>query len=285
MSYKKRNLKFQFSLKEGAFDDKGNNILTLDNIKSTVAIDANGGVDGTSLEAMVWGLNMEKMALISYKGIQGNGAMKNMLKVWAEEEPIFVGSITNCIADMSQMPYAPLQISARAAGFEQSIKSSNFTADGATSAVDIITAIAKPLGYTVVNRGVTTMISDPHYSGDPISQIHACAHAAGIETDFRLGYIYIWPTGKFIDEVMPYVAPGNGLFGYPIFNGNGIKLSCEYSSQIQRGRKISIETSLPHATGEYAIQKTSHKLSSWVKDGQWTTTVDASLLDSLGVRN
>lgn len=73
MTYKKRSLKFQFTLKSGKFDDFGNEILTIDNIKAEVEVGAFGGVSGTTLEARVYGLSEEKMALLSYKGIQING--------------------------------------------------------------------------------------------------------------------------------------------------------------------------------------------------------------------
>ncbi len=60
------------------------------------------------------------MALLSYKGIQLNGAKQNMMKVWADDRPVFFGSITNCFADLNQMPDAPLIISAFSTGFDQS---------------------------------------------------------------------------------------------------------------------------------------------------------------------
>jgi len=277
MTYKQRKLKFQFTLKEGAFDDQGNNILTFDNIKAEVQVGAYGGVSGTSLEAKVYGLGIDRMALLSYKGIQYDGAKQNMMKVWADDKPIFIGSITNCFADFNQMPDAPLMISAFSTGYDQSIKTAPFTKEGVASVAEIITTIAAGINYNVVNNGVLLQIENPYFEGDPIAQISKCAYAAGIEIDFRLGTIYIWPQGGSVDEVKPYISPENGLIGYPVFSNYGINFQCQYSELILRGRKIQLETSLPNGSGVYTIQSATHFLSTWTEGGPWTTLAWASM--------
>ena len=147
MTYKKRTLKFQFTLKDGAFDESGNNILTIDNIKAEIEIGAYGGISGTTLEARGFGLSIENMALLSYKGIQLNGAKQNMMKVWADDRPVFFGSITNCFADLNQMPDAPLIISAFSTGFDQSITAPPFSKEGIASVAEIITTIAASIRW------------------------------------------------------------------------------------------------------------------------------------------
>ncbi len=277
MTYKKRSLKFEFTLKEGAFDESGNNILTIDNIKAEVEIGAYGGISGTSLEARVFGLSIDNMALLSYKGIQLNGARQNMMKVWADGRPVFFGSITNCFADLNQMPDAPLIISAFSTGFEQSITAAPFSKEGVASVSEIITTIAASIGYTVVNNGVLAKLENPYFEGNPIAQIQQCAHAAGIEIDFRLGAIYIWPQGGSIDDTIPLVSPQHGLIGYPVFSNYGINFQCQYSDLILRGRKVQLETSLPNGSGVYTVQSAIHHLSTWTEGGPWATIVWASI--------
>ncbi|EBG0050132.1 hypothetical protein VQ196_000156 [Salmonella enterica] len=277
MTYKKRSLKFEFTLKEGAFDESGNNILTIDNIKAEVEIGAYGGISGTTLEARVFGLSIDNMALLSYKGIQLNGAKQNMMKVWADGRPVFFGSITNCFADLNQMPDAPLIISAFSTGFDQSITAAPFSKEGVASVAEIITTIAASIGYTVVNNGVLAKLENPYFEGNPITQIQQCAHAAGIEIDFRLGAIYIWPQGGSIDETIPLVSPQHGLIGYPVFSNYGINFQCQYSDLILRGRKVQLETSLPNGSGVYTVQSAIHHLSTWTEGGPWSTIVWASI--------
>lgn len=277
MTYKKRTLKFQFTLKDGAFDESGNNILTIDNIKAEIEIGAYGGITGTTLEARVYGLSIDNMALLSYKGIQLNGAKQNMMKVWADERPVFFGSITNCFADLNQMPDAPLIISAFSTGFDQSITAAPFSKEGVASVNEIITTIAASIGYTVVNNGVLSKLENPYFEGNPIAQIQQCAHAAGIEIDFRLGAIYIWPQGGSIDDTIPLISPQHGLIGYPVFSNYGINFQCQYSDMILRGRKIQLETSLPNGSGVYTVQSAVHHLSTWSEGGPWSTIVWASI--------
>lgn len=277
MTYKKRTLKFQFTLKDGAFDESGNNILTIDNIKAEIEIGAYGGITGTTLEARVYGLSIDNMALLSYKGIQLNGAKQSMMKVWADDRPVFFGSITNCFADLNQMPDAPLIISAFSTGFDQSITAAPFSKEGVASVNEIITTIAASIGYTVVNNGVLAKIENPYFEGNPIAQIQQCAHAAGIEIDFRLGAIYIWPQGGSIDDTIPLISPQHGLIGYPVFSNYGINFQCQYSDLILRGRKIQLETSLPNGSGVYTVQSAVHHLSTWSEGGPWSTIVWASI--------
>ncbi|MDK9362486.1 hypothetical protein [Lelliottia wanjuensis] len=277
MTYKKRTLKFEFTLKDGAFDESGNNILTIDNIKAEIEIGAYGGITGTTLEARVYGLSIDNMALLSYKGIQLNGAKQNMMKVWADDRPVFFGSITNCFADLNQMPDAPLIISAFSTGFDQSITAAPFSKEGVASVNEIITTIAASIGYTVVNNGVLAKLENPYFEGNPISQIQQCAHAAGIEIDFRLGAIYIWPQGGSIDDTIPLISPQHGLIGYPVFSNYGINFQCQYSDLILRGRKIQLETSLPNGSGVYTVQSAVHHLSTWTEGGPWSTIVWASI--------
>ncbi|MFU2148252.1 hypothetical protein ACM55O_18260 [Hafnia paralvei] len=277
MTYKKRTLKFEFTLKDGAFDESGNNILTIDNIKTEIEIGAYGGITGTTLEARVYGLSINNMALLSYKGIQLNGAKQNMMKVWADDRPVFFGSITNCFADLNQMPDAPLIISAFSTGFDQSITAAPFSKEGVASVNEIITTIAASIGYTVVNNGVLAKLENPYFEGNPISQIQQCAHAAGIEIDFRLGAIYIWPQGGSIDDTIPLISPQHGLIGYPVFSNYGINFQCQYSDLILRGRKIQLETSLPNGSGVYTVQSAVHHLSTWTEGGPWSTIVWASI--------
>lgn len=277
MTYKKRTLKFEFTLKDGAFDESGNNILTIDNIKAEIEIGAYGGITGTTLEARVYGLSIDNMALLSYKGIQLNGAKQNMMKVWADDRPVFFGSITNCFADLNQMPDAPLIISAFSTGFDQSITAAPFSKEGVASVNEIITTIAASIGYTVVNNGVLAKLENPYFEGNPISQIQQCSHAAGIEIDFRLGAIYIWPQGGSIDDTIPLISPQHGLIGYPVFSSYGINFQCQYSDLILRGRKIQLETSLPNGSGVYTVQSAVHHLSTWTEGGPWSTIVWASI--------
>lgn len=284
MTYKKRSLKFEFKLKSGAFDDKGNDTLTIDNVKAEVEVGAYGGDPGTNLEARVFGLSLDLMSTLSYKGVQWNGAQQNMMKVWADGNPIFFGSITNCFADMNQMPDAPLIVSAFATGFDQSITAPPFSARGSVDAADIITSIAKSIGFTVVNNGVSYPLLNPYFDGNPIEQIIKVSKACGFNIDTRIGVIYIWPQTGAVDDVKPLVSKETGLMGYPIFNNYGVNFQSIFSNLFVLGRRIQLNTELKNASGIYTIVAAKHHLSTWTEGGPWSTIVQASSAQLSAVR-
>lgn len=43
----------------------------------------------------------------------------------------------------------------------------------------------------------------------------------------------------------------------------------QFSTLLTIGRKVQIETSLPHANGIYKLTSVNHELSSWINDGPW----------------
>jgi len=279
MTYKKRSLKFQFTLKDGAFDEKGNDTLTIDNIKAEVEMGAYGGVAGSEMNARVFGLSLPNMALLSYKGRQLSSIKQNMIKVWANDEPLFLGAITNCFPDMNQMPESPLILNAFATGFEQTVNASPFSAEGSVDVATAINSIAKTINYTVVNNGVTEKLSGAYFRGDPISQIKQICSAAGINHDVRLGVVYIWPPGGRVDDVMPYVSKNNGLIGYPVPSGYGMSFNTIFSNLFCLGRRVKLDTELPNASGVYTVISAKHHLSTWTEGGPWYTSVYGASTD------
>lgn len=277
MTYKKRNLKFQFKLSSGAFDENGNDVLTLDNVKAEVQVASYGSLSANTLDARVYGLSLKHMALIGYKGVQYGITTQNMMKVWANEVSIFEGSIGWSFTDLNEAPDAPLIIQATSTGYAQSIQAADFSKSGEVKVSEIIASIASLIGYTIViSPSVTEVEKNPHYSGNYVDQILNCARSHNLLTDFRLGVVTIWKSGDAIDDQIPYVSPQTGLIGYPRFNGWGLEFTTTFSPLLILGRDVHIETSLPNASGRYSINAALHHLSSWMEGGPWITTCSAS---------
>lgn len=272
MTYQKRRLKFQFKLSSGAFDENGNDTLTIDNIKASVNVGGYGGVSGTVLNAEVYGLGLERMAMLSFKGIQYERTIQNMMKVWANDELIFTGSIGSCYTDLGRMPDAPLIIQATSTGYDQSVPVKDFHVQGDAKVADIISSIAKIIGYqAVIGDSVNDVEADPFYTGNYIEQITACARAHNLNWDFRNGTIYVWKEGDTIDKTVPLVSAKSGLIGYPIFNGWGVTITTMFSSLLVRGRNLQLQTDLPNASGLYGINNSQYILSTWQEGGPWFT--------------
>lgn len=272
MTYKHRNLKFQFGLSSGQFNDEGASILTLENVKAEVQVAAFGGLSANTLDAKIYGMSLKNMGLIGYKGVQYGVVTQNSVKVWAEDVALFSGTIGWAYVDANQMPDAPLIIQASTTGYAQSEPVVDFSQQGIVKIADIITAMANYIKLTVViHADVNGVEKDPHYTGNTIDQIRTCATNNGLLIDIRLGAIFVWPEGKSVDNNVPYVSKETGLLGYPRFDGWGLEFTTMFSPLLIQGRDVQVQTDLPNASGVYNINSAVHHLSSWIEGGPWMT--------------
>lgn len=279
MTYKKRSLKFQFKLSSGSFDDKNKmDMLTIENAKAEVQVAALGSLSANTMDAKVYGLSLKNMAAIGYKGTQYGITTQNMMKVWADDTPIFEGSIGWSFVDANEMPDAPLIINASSTGYAQSVEAAPFNKAGVVKVADVISSIAVLAGYSVrISPEVNEVENNPFYKGNYIDQIRDCCRAHDLLFDIRLGVIFVWKEGDAIDESIPFVSPRTGLLGYPRFNGWGIEFNTTFSPLLILGRDVQLETDLPNASGKYRINSAVHHLSTWMEGGPWMTQCSASL--------
>lgn len=285
MTYQRRELEVEFTLKSGTFDQQNGNVLTAKNMKCEMSISAFGGVTGTTMDMSLWGLSLDHMAKLTAKAQRYIAQEQNLIKIVANGETVFTGTITASRINLNQMPDAPIEITANAVGYERTIPCSPTSVAGSTSVASLISSIATKVGLKFVNIDVTAKAQNAHYSGNAIQQIQAIATDYDFYADIDIGIVSIYTNQKSIDDVIPLISPEHGLLGYPIFYDVGINFRCVFSSAIRVGRNVRLETSLPNGSGEYQItQGTTHYLSSFVEGGPWETMVVAYPLANLGVQ-
>ncbi|HDJ1441596.1 TPA: hypothetical protein PPN70_004045 [Serratia rubidaea] len=275
MSYKKRSITVEFTLVEGRdFDKKGGNILTISNARAYINLAAYGGIAGTQITLYLWGLVPEQMAALSYKGIWIDGAKMNLVRVWADDRLLFEGFISDAYADYNQAPEVPLIITANMMFYLRAKKVSPFSARGAVTIDDIIMPMASSVGLKYENQGVQRSLADPYFQGNITQQMLEAARSVDAEIDVNVEKVTIWPKGKPRNEPELLVSPEHGLIGYPIFTNAGLSITTVFSADIFIGRKISLMTMLPNATGKYSVLGAVHTLTSWVEGGQWSTSCE-----------
>lgn len=284
MTYKKRILKFQFTLTDQVFDGaqgpSTDNVLTIDNAKAVVEYNGYGGSALTTLSCQVYGLNLSSMAKLSYAGNLRGKTKNNYLKVWAQDELIFAGTITFATTDFNEAPDAPLVIEAHAVGAERSLPSLPFSREGSIDVIEAIRSISNPLGIMVsVLEDISFPLSNPYVVGDPISQIIQLAKMAKLNIDCSTGIVRIWSRKGSWDDIVPFVSKDNGLIGYPTWTRDGLYLTTMFSSNLIAPRKMKLETELPGASGMYVINTVKHVLSSWVEGGPWFSFVVANQIE------
>lgn len=274
MSYQQRKIMIEFTLAEGKkFDDRGN-VLTIQNARCYVSLAAYGGIAGTQVTLYLWGLIPQQMAALSYKGIWIDGAKPNRVRVWAGDRQIFEGFISDAYADYNQAPDVPLIITANMMFYLRAKKVSPFSAEGAVAIDDILMPLASAVGLKYENQGVQRSLPDPYFQGDITQQMLEAARAVDAEIDINVEQVTIWPKGAPRKEPTLLVSPQHGLIGYPTFTNVGLSITTLFSADIFIGRKLSLETSLPNASGQYAVIGAVHTLTSWVEGGQWSTACD-----------
>lgn len=283
MTYQRRELEVEFTLKSGTFDQQNGNVLRVKNMKCEMSISAFGGVTGTTLDMSLWGLSLDHMSKLTSKAQRFISQEQNLIKVVANGETVFLGTITASRVNLNQMPDAPIEITANAVGYERTITCTPTSVQGVTDVASLVQTIASKVGLKFVNVDVKIKAQNVHYSGNAIQQIQTIANDYDFYADVDIGTVYIYTSQNAIDAVMPFVSPQQGLLGYPIFYDIGINFRCMFSSSIRVGRKVRLETSLPNGSGEYLItQGTTHYLSSYVEGGPWETMVVAYALENLG---
>lgn len=274
MSYQQRKIMVEFTLAEGKkFDDRGN-ILTIQNARCYVSLAAYGGIAGTQITLYLWGLIPQQMAALSYKGIWIDGAKPNRVRVWAGDRQVFEGFISDAYADYNQAPDVPLIITANMMFYLRAKKVSPFSAEGTVAIDDILIPLASAVGLKYENQGVQRSLPDPYFQGDITQQMLEAARAVDAEIDINVEQVTIWPKGTPRKEATLLVSPQHGLIGYPTFTNVGLSITTLFSADIFIGRKLSLETSLPNASGQYAVIGAVHTLTSWVEGGQWNTACD-----------
>lgn len=270
--YKQRSLRFEFVNNTEAFDEGGNNTISLSNVKSTVSCQSSGNLFGTQVSVNIFGLSIDLLAALSAKamGNFGPDTAQISMKIFVDNTAIFVGYMNSSIANMNSAPNSSLIINATANTDLQNKVARPFSLSGATSVVDIISSICKAAGYSPIINGLEgIMVSNPHYEGSVFDQLQKVCDDLQVSMSVAPPTISFWPQKGQKDSIKPLISPEHGLIGYPIFSNGGVMFQAQFSSLLTTGRAVHLETSLPHASGDYQLTSVTHELSSWVEDGPW----------------
>ncbi|HEM8611050.1 TPA: hypothetical protein U2Q68_000782 [Citrobacter amalonaticus] len=269
--YNQRSLRFEFTNETSSFDKKGNNTISISEVRSTVSFQSAGNLFGTQVNVSLFGLSMELLASLSSKamGLFGSDTERISMKIYVGETAIFVGYMTSSIANMTA-PNSALMITATANADLQNKPSPPFSFNGATPVTSVITAICKAAGYSPYITGLDGIVAtNPHYEGSIFNQLEKLCDDFEIAMSVASPTITFWPQKEKKDDVIPLISPEYGLIGYPIFSNGGVMFQTQFSTLLTTGRNVKLTTSLPHASGTYNLTSVSHELSSWMPDGPW----------------
>ncbi|HEE0108300.1 TPA: hypothetical protein R6W23_004426 [Citrobacter gillenii] len=274
--YKKHLLRFEFTNKTGEFDSKGNNKISISNVKATVTLNSVVGMTGTTADFSIYGLGVERLADLSGKanGIVSPEEQVINVDIFADDSLVFSGGMNSSIANMNSAPESSLMVTATANAELQSKVASPFSARGPQKLTDVINSICTAAGYEAAFNSVKGMTTSgsPHLEGSVFDQLHQACSGYGLAMSVTPpNKIEFWPSDKVRDDVIPFISKEYGLIGYPVFSNGGIMFQTQYSSLLIIGRFIDMKTELPHASGRYKLTSVRHELSSWDPSGSWHT--------------
>ncbi|MGV3346426.1 hypothetical protein ACGVWS_12045 [Enterobacteriaceae bacterium LUAb1] len=271
--YSKKELRYEFSLSNGVFDESGNNKISVNNVKSSFRMGSYGNYGGTQAEITIFGFSADRLAALSGKGVGVYNLNHDArISVYAGENKLFSGGIYASYANMNAQPETALAMNAIAGLDLKTSSSMAFSHPGAVPVNSMLQSICNFAGFKLNEKGLEGLISqNPYYSGSLLDQIRS------ICLDYSLWYrifdnvLTVWPDKFSADDVVPLVSPENGLIGYPVFTQSGITFQTQFSTYLSQGRDIELVTSLPNASGRYRLYVVEHFLSSWTEGGNWHT--------------
>lgn len=276
--YAKRKIDVTINLATGQFgDDKGQDV-TLQGLRVSAAFVAYNGDAQGQLQARIFGMPLSMINQLTTIGNIMTQRRNNRITVTAGDEggamaTVYEGQILQAYGDFNGAPEVVFNVLALAAAFDsvKPVPPSSYV--GSVDAANVMTDLAKLMGITFENNGVSVMLSNAYFSGDAMTQVRECARAARINYTVDRGKLAIWPGSGFrVGDPVP-ISPATGMMGYPSFSSDGIMVSTLFNPNVQLGGRVNVTSDLTVACGVWNVFKVAHVLESETPNGQWFTQI------------
>jgi len=273
----KKALRFVITLGTGKFGSSDNDVVTLQGFRATADIDKAGGMMMGTLRAKIYGVKQADMNSITTLQWKPGTLIPNTVEVFAidgaAETLVFAGNIVNAWADYQGMPDVYLHIQAQAAFFNslKAIPPRSFK--GRVDVASVMAQIARDLGYTFENNGVTTQLVDVYLPNTGMEQAKDLARAAGCDMYLDDKILAITPPNVPRRVIIPLISPASGLVGYPTFDGVGVNFQTLFNPAVTFGGSIKLETDVQQAAGEWVVTSVGHRLESEKPGGAWFSRI------------
>ena len=273
----KKALRFVVTLGTGKFGSSNNDTITLQGFRATADIDKAGGMMMGTLRTKIYGVKQQDMNSVTTLQWKPGTLIPNTVEVYAIDDAaetlVFAGNIVNAWADYQSMPDVFLHIQAQSAFFNalKAIPPRSFK--GGVDVASVMAQIARDLGYTFENNGVTTQLVDVYLPNTGMEQAKDLARAAGCDLYLDDKILAITPPNVPRRVIIPLISPASGLVGYPTFDGVGVNFQTLFNPAITFGGSIKLETDVQQAAGEWVVTSVGHRLESEKPDGAWFSSV------------
>lgn len=287
MSFSKKRLKVTLYLgeKDKAFDDKGNNTVTLENFRVSAQIQSGNG-QGVSPTAkiMIWGLSQNIINQITK--IHWNTELSNLNSVKLEADNgdgiyhvVYQGTISFAYPNFGSAPENILTIDSVTALNHQVVPAKPISVNGIADVGKIIETICNNMGMRFENNGVDLKLSNPYLPQTELEKIRRLCETANFSLYIDKDTIAIAPKDQPRKTKVALLSPSTGLIGYPVPNLQGITLKALYDPSVIFGGVIEIKDSLIEmANGQWRVFGITYYLESELPNGRWEMEIQCANL-------
>ena len=273
----KKTIRFVITLGTGKFGSSDNDTITLQGFRASADIDKAGGMMMGTLRAKIYGVKQADMNSVTTLQWKPGTLIPNTVEVFAidgaAETLVFAGNIVNAWADYQSMPDVFLHIQAQAAFFNALKPIPPRSFKGRVDVPSVMAQIARDLGYTFENNGVTTQLVDVYLPNTGMEQAKDLARAAGCDLYLDDKILAITPPNVPRKVIIPLISPASGLVGYPTFDGVGVNFQTLFNPAVTFGGSIKLETDVQQAAGEWVVTSVGHRLESEKPGGAWFSSI------------
>ena len=234
-------------------------------------------IQGT-MTLSLWGMTLEQMDSLTIFGPIMQERRFNEITVSAGDDSgnmalVYVGVIQQAYANMNTAPNVAFHISASSGAQDQVNIINGRSHEGGVDVAVILADIAKEMGKTFENNGVSVILRDRTYTGTALTQAIEAARDANININIDREKPIIWPSDGSRSNEPVLISPKTGLVGYPAFSGQGVMCTTLFNPEIACGRAVKIESSMKVASGTWNPIAVFHHLESEIPNGAWFTQV------------
>jgi hypothetical protein len=296
MSFIERKIDVRIALNGDTFDGN-NDTLVLSGLRCDATIQSTVGGSTpfqSQMQIRINGMRGADMAKLSTLGYSdGTMYKKNRIDVFAGDDvvgmtQVFSGAIFAGSVDYNSMPDVGVDLVASVIMNEQMVPVAASSYKGSLDVASMLQAIATTAGWSFQNAGVHARLHDHAVGGSATDQISDICQAAGIFFEVSNKKLSIWPHGGKKDDTLITVSPSTGLVGYPMYSMNGVTIVTTFNPDIQLGRMVKVETSVPNlspdtqkrfvggdvapgSNGAYSVWDVVHQIASQTVNGPWFT--------------
>lgn len=279
-SFTQKILETHLTVASGSFGGKGNTKI-IRGLATDVSIERPGLPDKDKARVKIYNLplsDMEQLTTLAFRPLE---VRKNIVRILAGEEnnlsEVFSGDITNAFANFNNAPDPSFEIEALC-GYYASIQPSSPTSiSGSTPVSDVISKIAKQIGYSFINQGVTSSLRNAVLNGSPMEQAINAAKQVGAQLLINDTTMTLLNKDEALSGNAVLLTKDTGMIGYPTFNNEGIVVTSLYNPAFKFNSLIKVESIVPKATGVWRITKLTHNLSAFnPASSQWISEIEAT---------